>query len=94
MVTAIGATLSSFRIRPEVKARPREPMSLKTVFAGLHYIWQKKLILGAISLDLFAVLLGGAVACFPCTPAKFCIRDPGDWGCCARLREWARRLWR
>ena len=35
MVTAIGATLSSFRIRPEVKARQKEPMSLKTVFAGL-----------------------------------------------------------
>src|SRR5277367_3349912 len=42
MVTAIGATLSSFRIKPEVKARPREPMSLKTVFAGLNYIWNKK----------------------------------------------------
>ncbi len=65
MVTAIGATLSSFRIKPEVKARPREPMTLKTVFAGLHYIWNKKLILGAISLDLFAVLLGGAVALLP-----------------------------
>src|SRR5437764_4790134 len=64
-LTAIGATVSSFRIRPEVKARPREPMSLKTVFAGLHYIWRKKLILGAISLDLFAVLLGGAVALLP-----------------------------
>src|SRR5438309_6601594 len=44
LVTAVAATGSSFRIRPEVKARPREPMSLKTVFAGLHYIWNKKLI--------------------------------------------------
>src|ERR1700730_11851667 len=58
LLTAVGATASSFRIKPEVKARPREPMSLKTVFAGLHYIWRKKLILGAISLDLFGVLLG------------------------------------
>ena len=32
MITAIGATLSSLRIKPEVKARPREPMTLKTVF--------------------------------------------------------------
>src|SRR5438477_3116377 len=32
MLTAIGATLSSFRIKPEVKARPREPMTLKTAF--------------------------------------------------------------
>ncbi len=77
-VTAVGATLSSFRIKPEVKARPREPMSLKTVFAGLHYIWNKKLILGAISLDLFAVLLGGAVALLPVYARE--ILHTGPWG--------------
>src|SRR5579862_5658770 len=78
MVTAVGATVSSFRIRPEVKPRPREPMSLKTVFAGLHYIWNKKLILGAISLDLFAVLLGGAVALLPVYARE--ILHTGPWG--------------
>jgi len=78
MITAVGATLSSFRIRPEVKPRPREPMSLKTVFAGLHYIWNKKLILGAISLDLFAVLLGGAVALLPVYARE--ILHTGPWG--------------
>ncbi len=78
MLTAIGATLSSFRIRPEVKARPREPMTFKTVFAGLHYIWSKKLILGAISLDLFAVLLGGAVALLPVYARE--ILHTGPWG--------------
>jgi MFS family permease len=35
------------------------------VLDGLSFIWQNKLILGAISLDLFAVLLGGAVALLP-----------------------------
>lgn len=78
MLTAIGATISSFRIKPEVKARPREPMTLKTVFAGLHYIWRKKLILGAISLDLFAVLLGGAVALLPVYARE--ILHTGPWG--------------
>src|SRR5579862_5113726 len=78
MVTAVGATISSFRICPEVKPRPREPMSLKTVFAGLHYIWNKKLILGAISLDLFAVLLGGAVALLPVYARE--ILHTGPWG--------------
>ena len=78
MVTAVGATVSSFRIKPEVKARPREPMTLKTVFAGLHYIWNKKLILGAISLDLFAVLLGGAVALLPVYARE--ILHTGPWG--------------
>src|SRR5438067_9540299 len=78
MITGIGATVSSFRIRPEVKARPREPMTFKTVFAGLHYIWNKKLILGAISLDLFAVLLGGAVALLPVYARE--ILHTGPWG--------------
>jgi MFS family permease len=40
-------------------------MSLAAVVAGLAYVWHKKVLLGAISLDLFAVLLGGAVALMP-----------------------------
>jgi len=78
MVTALAATTSTFRIRPEVKARPREPMSLKTLSAGLHFIWGKKLILGAISLDLFAVMLGGAVALLPVYARE--ILHTGPWG--------------
>jgi MFS family permease len=78
MLTAVGATISTFRIKPEAKARPREPMTLKTVFAGLHFIWSRKLILGAISLDLFAVLLGGAVALLPVYARE--ILRTGPWG--------------
>jgi MFS family permease len=77
-LTAIGALVSTFRIKPEVKARPREPMTLKTAFAGLRYIWREKLILGAISLDLFAVLLGGAVALLPVYARE--ILHTGPWG--------------
>ena len=36
-----------------------------TVSAGLHFVWSRKVLLGAISLDLFAVLLGGATALLP-----------------------------
>jgi MFS family permease len=77
-LTAIGALVSTFRIKPEVKARPREPMTFKTAFAGLRYIWREKLILGAISLDLFAVLLGGAVALLPVYARE--ILHTGPWG--------------
>src|SRR5262252_4852921 len=77
IVTAIGATISTFRIKPEVTARPREPMSLKTLFAGLHFIRNNKLILGAISLDLFAVMLGGAVALLPVYARE--ILHTGPW---------------
>ena len=41
------------------------PASAAVIFEGLRYIWRNKLFLGAISLDLFAVLLGGAVALLP-----------------------------
>jgi MFS family permease len=37
----------------------------RTVFAGVAFVWQNKLLLGATSLDLFAVLLGGATALLP-----------------------------
>jgi len=43
----------------------RMPVTLKSVLAGIHFIRSKPLILGAISLDLFAVLLGGATALLP-----------------------------
>jgi MFS family permease len=77
-LTAVGALVSTFRIRTRPQARRREPMSLKTVFAGLHFIWREKLILGAISLDLFAVLLGGAVALLPVYARE--ILHTGPWG--------------
>jgi len=40
-------------------------VSLDTLLAGFRYVWREKIILGSISLDLFAVLLGGAVALLP-----------------------------
>ena len=40
-------------------------MNWKTLLAGIRFVWEKKIILGTISLDLFAVLLGGAVALLP-----------------------------
>jgi MFS family permease len=45
--------------------RPAEARSLDSLLAGFRYIWNQKLVLGAISLDLFAVLLGGATALMP-----------------------------
>jgi MFS family permease len=78
MLTAVGALVSMFRIRTRPQARRREPMTLNTVLAGLHFIWREKLILGAISLDLFAVLLGGAVALLPVYARE--ILHTGPWG--------------
>jgi MFS family permease len=43
----------------------KKDISVETLLAGFRYVWQEKIILGSISLDLFAVLLGGAVALLP-----------------------------
>src|SRR6202522_1042289 len=59
-------------------AARKEPMSLRTVLAGFHFIWVKRLILGSISLDMFAVLLGGAVALLPVYARE--ILHTGPWG--------------
>jgi MFS family permease len=52
-------------IRTRVERTEKKAFSLKTMLAGMHYVWETKLLLGSISLDLFAVLLGGAVALLP-----------------------------
>jgi hypothetical protein len=48
------------------------------VFSGFRYIWKQKPILGSISLDLFAVFLGGAVALLPVYARE--ILKTGPWG--------------
>jgi len=43
----------------------QETATWRSVLAGVGFVWQRKVLLGAISLDLFAVLLGGATALLP-----------------------------
>ena len=52
-------------IRHEHKAKPAEPVSIRSLVEGFRFVYQSKIILGIITLDLFAVLLGGAVAILP-----------------------------
>jgi MFS family permease len=56
----------------------REPLSLRSLFAGITFIRSQPAILGAISLDLFAVLLGGATALLPVYARD--ILNTGPWG--------------
>ncbi|MGI4746880.1 MAG: MFS transporter, partial [Janthinobacterium lividum] len=61
VLAAIGMSL----VRLESPPRPRGPVTLASVFGGLAFIRSRPQLLGAISLDLFAVLLGGATALLP-----------------------------
>lgn len=56
---------------------PRTPITFETVFAGVAFIKSQPLMLGCISLDLFAVLLGGATAMLPVYARD--ILDAGPW---------------
>lgn len=57
--------LSIANIKLTTPARVHSAASLAIVLDGLRFIWRNNFIFGAISLDLFAVLLGGAVALLP-----------------------------
>jgi MFS family permease len=65
LVMLVGFLVLVAMIRTRVEMKDKKAFSVKTVLAGLEYVWQTKLLLGSISLDLFAVLLGGAVALLP-----------------------------
>lgn len=72
------ALFSMWRIERRQIAAPKQPVTLDTVFAGVRYIWQKPVILGAISLDLFSVFIGSATALFPIFAEQ--ILHTGSWG--------------
>jgi len=77
-IVSAAAMVSTLRIEAQPQKFSREPISAKTIFAGFHYIWRQKVILGSISLDMFAVLLGGAVALLPIYASE--ILKTGPWG--------------
>lgn len=74
---ACASVIAIGRARPEGAQQARPPADWSTLLAGLRYVWSNKAILGAISLDLFAVLLGGAVALLPIFAKALAI---GPWG--------------
>jgi MFS family permease len=62
---AASVLISLVRSRADAPKSERKPISLETLFAGFAYIRSRPILLGAISLDLFAVLLGGVTALLP-----------------------------
>ncbi len=64
-VAYLAALVMVSRLQLKAAPRIRKEVTTEVVLGGLRYIWRNKLILGSISLDLFAVLLGGAVALLP-----------------------------
>jgi MFS family permease len=82
-VTALAALAVVFTLRVRGGARPdiaREPASSQALLSGLRFVWSKPVVLGAISLDLFAVLFGGATALLPIYASDILHVGPGGLG--------------
>jgi MFS family permease len=75
LAAAAGAT---GLIRVERAAPRREPMTFQSMFSGVAFIRSRPLILGTLSLDLFAVLLGGVTALLPIFARD--VLQTGPWG--------------
>jgi MFS family permease len=65
------------------QATRREPATWHSVLEGLRFVMSRPIVLGAISLDLFAVLFGGATACCRRWPTTCFTRARMHWACCA-----------
>ncbi|TGQ43860.1 MFS transporter [Mesorhizobium sp. M00.F.Ca.ET.216.01.1.1] len=77
-VLMLVAAVLIFTIPKPAQRSETDKPTMQTLFAGFGYIWSEKIVLGAISLDLFAVLLSGASALLPVYARD--ILELGPWG--------------
>ena len=72
----VAGALLVFLIPKPAQRKVSEPTSWSYILAGFGFIRAEKVVLGAISLDLFAVLLGGAVALMPVFASEILVLGP------------------
>jgi len=78
LVVAVAAMVCAMCIEKVPIIKSKEPATLATMFAGFGFMFDQPVVLGAISLDLFAVVLGGATALLPIYAKD--ILHTGPWG--------------
>ncbi|PIO99349.1 MFS transporter [Pleomorphomonas carboxyditropha] len=77
LAAAVGLMLA---LPPIIVARQGKESAWQAVSAGFRYVFSNRIVLGAISLDLFAVLLGGAVALMPVYASDILVLGPTGLG--------------
>ncbi len=77
-IAILGAAVSLTAMKIRLGRMEKAELSWATVLAGVSFVWAQPIILGCISLDLFAVLLGGADALLPMFARD--ILHVGPWG--------------
>ncbi len=65
LVLMITGAIMIFSLPKPPAGPPKDRPTLNNMLEGFRYIWREKVVLGAISLDLFAVLMGGVIALLP-----------------------------
>jgi MFS family permease len=76
----VVASWLAWNVRNPAQIVNRDPISLTNLLAGLKFIASRKVIFGAISLDLFAVLFGGALALLPVYTTEIFGGEADDFG--------------
>lgn len=79
-VVFVIAAACAWRVRSPAQIVNRDPVNVANLLAGLRFIMSRKVILGAISLDLFAVLFGGALALLPVYATEILEVGAGGFG--------------
>jgi MFS family permease len=74
----LSAGVLTLLIPKPAQRQTSQPVTTEALFAGFRYIWSQPIVLGALSLDMIAVMLGGATALLPVFARD--ILDVGPWG--------------
>jgi MFS family permease len=80
MVTSLVFFIFISMIRQQHTVTVKEPMTLQVLLTGFKFVYASKMILGIITLDMFAVLLGGATALLPIYAKDILGSGPGGLG--------------
>ncbi|HKT86115.1 MAG TPA: MFS transporter [Novosphingobium sp.] len=65
LIVLATASIMAIRSLPPPPAEARQTHPLRQIVRGIHFVWRERFLLGCITLDLFAVLFGGATALLP-----------------------------
>ena len=76
----LTAAIMTLNIRHATKPDTQPGSRLELIREGLAYVWNNKIVFGSISLDLFAVILGGATALLPVFAKDVLHIGPGGFG--------------
>jgi len=80
LVLYLAAAIMALMIRQNTRPETQPGSRLELIREGLSYVWNNKIVFGSISLDLFAVILGGATALLPVFAKDVLHVGPGGFG--------------